>query len=238
MRLVLQRALQGTAFRFAIDDENRVFVTSSVSITALPDNFFAPDTARGPMARATDAAPATAGGRPRDVSASEYKVYEIGAAGDAGSRATLAGHLREQKSGQPVIGAAVYTESPGAGTSTDQFGYYSLTLPVGRYDLKIRGVGIKNTTRQVVLRGDGKLEIEVEEDVVQLKEVVVEAEKDKNVSGMQMGLEKLDIKTMRQVPTAFGETDLLRVVLTLPGVKSAGDGSTASACAAGPPTRT
>ena len=59
-----------------------------------------------------------------------------------------------------------------------------------------------------------------------LKEVVIEAEKDKNVSGMQMGLEKLDIKTMRQVPTAFGETDILRVVMTLPGVKSVGEGST------------
>ena len=56
--------------------------------------------------------------------------------------------------------------------------------------------------------------------------MVIEAEKDKNVAGMQMGLEKLDIKTMRQVPTAFGETDILRVVLTLPGVKSVGEGST------------
>ena len=97
---------------------------------------------------------------------------------------------------------------------------------MGRYDLKVRGVGIKNTTRKVVLHGNGKLEIEVEEDIVTLKEVVIEAEKDKNVSGMQMGLEKIDIKTMKQVPTAFGETDLLRVVLTLPGVKSVGEGST------------
>jgi len=230
VRTVLARALQGTAFGFAIDDENRVFVTAGAPIAALPGNFFEPAPADEPGAAAgsaEDLLPATAAGRPHDVSASEYKVYEIGAAGGrAGGKATLAGHLREQKSGEPVIGAAVYTESPNVGTSTDQFGYYSLTLPVGRYDLKIRGVGIRNTKRQVVLRADGKLEIEVEEDVVQLKEVVVEAEKDKNVSGMQMGLEKLDIKTMRQVPTAFGETDLLRVVLTLPGVKSVGEGST------------
>ena len=78
----------------------------------------------------------------------------------------------------------------------------------------------------MVLRGNGRLEIEVEEDIVTLKEVIVEAEKDKNVSGMQMGLEKLDIKTMRQVPTAFGETDILRVIMTLPGVKTVGEGST------------
>ena len=153
-------------------------------------------------------------------------VYDIGTGGGAGGRATLAGHIRDQKTGEPVIGASIYSESPNIGASTDAFGFFSLTLPLGRYDLKIRGVGIKNTKRQVVLGGNGKLEVEVEEDIVTLKEVVVEAEKDKNVSGMQMGVEKIDIKTMRQVPTAFGETDILRVVMTLPGVKTVGEGST------------
>ena len=222
---VLYRVLQGTGFHFAIDDENRVFVSKGVTISAgLPAEFYETKAATGAVAQADDAAATGPIGRSRYVSASEYKVYEIGAGG--GSKATLAGHIREQKSGEPVIGASIYSESPNVGASTDQFGYFSLTLPPGRYDLKIRGVGIKNTKRQVVLRGNGKLEIEVEEDIVALKEVVIEAEKDKNVSGMQMGLEKLDIKTMRQVPTAFGETDILRVVMTLPGVKTVGEGST------------
>ncbi|WP_317175099.1 TonB-dependent receptor [Hymenobacter qilianensis] len=156
------------------------------------------------------------------------KVYEIGRSGGATTKgnATLAGHVRDSKSGEPVIGASVFIESPSIGAATDQFGYYSLTLPVGRHELKIRGVGVKNTKRQIVLQADGKLDIEVEEDITTLREVVVEAEKDKNVAGMQMGLERLDIKTMRQVPTAFGETDILRIVLTLPGVKSVGEGST------------
>jgi hypothetical protein len=227
VRAVLEQALQNTAFHFAIDDENRVFVSSGVAITpALPPDFFQPAAPKATIT-AVDAPVATgSAGRSRYVSASEAKVYEIGTASNGSGKATLAGHIRDQKSGEPVIGASIYSESPNIGATTDQLGYFSLTLPVGRYDLKIRGVGIKNTKRQVVLRGDGKLEIEVEEDIVTLKEVVIEAEKDKNVSGMQMGLEKLDIKTMRQVPTAFGETDILRVVLTLPGVKSVGEGST------------
>ena len=227
VRTVLQQALQNTAFHFAIDDENRVFVSKGAVIDpALPDDFFQPKAATAAVPPVGEPVAAGPAGRSRLVSASEYKVYEVGAGGSTGTRATLAGHIRDQKTGEPVIGASIYAESPNIGASTDQFGYYSLTLPVGRHDLKVRGVGIKNTKRQVVLRGDGKLEVEVEEDVVQLKEVVVEAEKDKNVSGMQMGLEKLDIKTMRQVPTAFGETDILRVVMTLPGVKTVGEGST------------
>ncbi|WBA41421.1 TonB-dependent receptor [Hymenobacter canadensis] len=174
-----------------------------------------------------EATPERPEGRSRLVSVSEYRVYEVGTAQSVkDNKATLAGRIRDSKSGEPIIGATIYHEPSGVGTSTDQFGSYSLTLPPGRYDLKIRGVGIKNTKRQVLLRGNGKLEIEVDEDIVTLREVVIEAEKDKNVSGMQMGLEKLDIKTMRQVPTAFGETDILRVIMTLPGVKTVGEGST------------
>ncbi|MDB5235609.1 MAG: hypothetical protein JWR44_2602, partial [Hymenobacter sp.] len=226
VRAVLQQALQGTTFRYAIDDENRVFVSSGVAINPdLPYDFFQPKAAGESVAQA-DEPVAGPTGRSRYVSASEYKVYDIGAGGSPGSRATLAGHIRDAKTGEPAIGASIYSEAPNVGASTDQFGSFSLTLPVGRYDLKVRGVGIKNTKRQVNLRGSGKLEIEVEEDIVTLKEVVVEAEKDKNISGMQMGLEKLDIKTMRQVPTAFGETDILRVIMTLPGVKTVGEGST------------
>ncbi|UOQ66607.1 TonB-dependent receptor [Hymenobacter volaticus] len=230
IRTVLEQALQNTPFRFAIDDENRVFITSGATIESnLSEDFFRPEATETVAASArtsqNDARPSAAV-RSRYVREAEFKVYELGSGGAAGSKATLAGHIRDLKSGEPTIGATIYTDNPAVGTSTDQFGYYSLTLPVGRYDVKIRGIGIKNTKRQVILRGNAKLEIEVEEDITPLKEVVIEAEKDKNVSGMQMGLEKLDIKTMRQVPTAFGETDILRVVLTLPGVKSVGEGNT------------
>ncbi|SFQ27615.1 TonB-dependent receptor [Hymenobacter arizonensis] len=224
VRAVLELALQNAPFRFVIDDENRVFVTSGVGINpALPGEFYQPKP-DGPVTPQIEE-PVGPVVRSRYISVSEAKLYEIGVPGSSG-RVTLAGHIRELKSGEPVIGASIYSESPNVGASTDQFGYYSLTLPPGRYDLKIRGVGIKNTKRQVELRGNGKLEIEVEEDIITLKEVVIEAEKDKNISGMQMGLEKLDIKTMRQVPTAFGETDVLRVIMTLPGVKTVGEGTT------------
>ncbi|OUJ71682.1 TonB-dependent receptor [Hymenobacter crusticola] len=225
----LERAFQNTRFHFAIDDENRVFITSGITLEpTLADSFFSTekpnDLANTP--RRDAAVPANAPSRSRYIREAEAKIYEFGNGMPRGGKVTLAGHVRDLKSGEPVVGATIYSEAPAIGTSTDQFGYYSLTMPAGRYDLKVRGIGIKNTRRQVVLGGDGKLEIEVEEDITPLKEVVIEAEKDKNVSGMQMGLEKLDIKTLRQVPTAFGETDILRVVLTLPGVKSVGEGST------------
>ena len=221
---VLEQVLRGSRLHFAIDGQNRVFITQGPAIeTKLQMGFFAPDMTTAP-ALPPDY---VAAGKPRPAATSLAKVYEVGTgAAPANGRATLAGRLRSAKTGEPVVGAAVYIESPNIGVATDQFGAYVLTLPVGRYTLNIRGLGIKSTRRQILLRADGKLDIEAEEDVTNLKEVIVEAGKDRNVTAMRMGVEKLDINTIKQVPTAFGEADILRVVLTLPGVKSVGEGST------------
>jgi hypothetical protein len=223
---VLTQALQGTNLRYAISDEKQVFITSEKQVlTSLPDNFFN----NGSKSREVDNTQLADLYLPQQKkqkkAVSEIKLYEIGNAGGQ-AKANLAGTIRDANTGEPIIGAYVYIESPTIGTASDQYGYYSLTLPVGRHELKIRGIGLKNAKRQVLLNGDGKLDIDMEEDVRSLKEVLVEAEKDKNVSGLQMGMERLDIRTIKQVPTAFGETDILRVVQTLPGVKSVGEGST------------
>jgi hypothetical protein len=223
---VLTQALQGTNLRFAISDEKQVFITSEKQVlTSLPDNFFNNGSKSKEVDNTQLADLYLPQQKKQKKAVSEIKLYEIGNARGQ-SKANLAGTIRDANTGEPIIGAYVYIESPTIGTASDQYGYYSLTLPVGRHELKIRGIGLKNAKRQVLLNGDGKLDIDMEEDVRSLKEVLVEAEKDKNVSGLQMGMERLDIRTIKQVPTAFGETDILRVVQTLPGVKSVGEGST------------
>ncbi len=68
---------------------------------------------------------------------------------------------------------------------------------------------MKDTRRQIVLAGDGKLNIDLQSQVMMLKNVIISAEKMSNIKGVQMGVQKLDIKTLRQVPVVFGETDLL-----------------------------
>ena len=90
----------------------------------------------------------------------------------------------------------------------------------------VQSIGMADTRRQILVKGNGKLNIETQTEVMSLKRVVVSAEKMSNIKGVQMGAQKLDIKSIKQVPVAFGETDVLKVVLTLPGVKSVGEAST------------
>ncbi|WP_181308104.1 TonB-dependent receptor [Rufibacter sp. XAAS-G3-1] len=232
LKEIMEQALAGTELKFAITPQGAVLITQGKEFMAnLPENFFNREktTASGTTSPAgtSTTTPYMAGGNSKKKAVSEAKLYVIGVKRDnASGNANLAGHLRDAKTGEPVIGASVYIQSPLLATTTDQYGYYSLTLPVGEHELIIRAIGIKNSKRRIALYSNGKLDIEVEEDVRSLKEVLVEAEKDRNVAGMQMGMERLDMRAIKQVPTAFGETDILRVVLTLPGVKSVGEGST------------
>ena len=158
----------------------------------------------------------------------ENKIYEIGLHTSTikPGNSILTGYVRNGKSGEAVVGASIYVVNTKTGVATDQFGYFTLSLPRGRHTLNIRGLGIRDTRRQIILYADGKLNIEVTEQVNSLKEVKISAEKVANVRSVELGVTRLDIKNIKQIPTAFGEADVLKVVLTLPGVTSVGEATT------------
>jgi hypothetical protein len=158
----------------------------------------------------------------------ENKVYEIGL--KTGTLKTgktiLNGYIHDAKTGEPVIGATVFAVDSKIGVSADQFGYYTISLPYGKQTLLIRAIGMRDTRRQIVLYSEGKLNLDMQQQVTSLKEVKISGEKVANVRSVEMGVNKLDITSIKQVPTVFGEADVLRVVLTLPGVQTVGEAST------------
>ncbi len=169
----------------------------------------------------------------------ENKLYEIGSkTAPATGHATIRGYAVDAKTGEPVVGAAVFIEQPRTGITTDKSGFFALTIPRGRHILYIRGLGIRNTSRQIMLYSDGMLNLEIQPEVTSLREVVISEEHTANVKNVQMGVEKISIATIKQVPAVFGEADVLRTVLALPGVKSAGEASTGLNVRGGTLTRT
>ena len=227
---VLAQVLERSRLHFAIDEaSHRVYVSAERPLqTTLPDNYFQPAPAAGAGTAPVAAPPPVAANRPALAGTSEFRLYEVGTRGvvPAGGKATLSGTVHLAGTREPALGVAVYVEQPSVGVATDREGHYALTLPVGRYNLNIRGIGVRSTRRQVWLHADGRLDLDVLPDAAALNEVVVQGYKDKNVRSVQMGVQTLDIKTIKQVPTVFGEADILRVVMALPGVKTVGEGST------------
>ncbi len=221
---LLDQVFTGTLLHYALH-ENKIYITKERQlITTLPADFFNQGASFSREAVAFDYTDYQQKGKEKKYR--EEKLYVFGAksAGLSGT-ATLTGNVTDVKSGEAIVGASVFIENPKMGVSTDPFGHFSVTLPKGRHELKIKSIGMESTQRQIMLYGDGKLNIEVEEDIIPLKEVLVESERDVRVASNQMGTEKLDIKTMRQMPLALGETDVMKVVLTLPGVQTVGEGT-------------
>ncbi len=92
------------------------------------------------------------------------------------------------KQEKPLMGASISVDTLSITKTTDQFGYYSLSLPTGRHIIRISSVGMKDTRRQVIVYSDGKLNIEMEEFVASLKAVIVSADKTSNTRSVQMGV--------------------------------------------------
>ena len=165
---------------------------------------------------------------PATESTTENKLYSIGIKTNniEPGRATISGYVRDIKSGEPIVGASIFITDSKTGVVSDQYGYFTIVLPKGRETLTIHGIGMRDTRRQIILYTDGKLNIEMQEQVYSLNEVKISADKVANVRSNEMGVNHLDIKSIKQIPAIFGEADILRAVLTLPGVQSVGESTT------------
>ena len=140
---------------------------------------------------------------------------------------TISGYVRDAKTGEDMIGATVTVkELPGTGSSANTYGYYSVTLPAGHYQISAQFMGYAPQVQTVNLNQSQKIDFQLTEQVNELKEVVVSSQrKNENITKLQMGVQKLDTKDLKNIPVIFGEKDVLKTIQLLPGIKSAGEGS-------------
>lgn len=221
----LRRALEGTPFQVSAYGE-ALFVTKGDTLRVdLPRHYFDSRT-REVVTEDAYADISLMGNRKEQKATSENKVYEVGEPSDRPpGKVALTGNVTDFKTGEPMVGVALFVKDPVVGTTTDAFGYFALQLPSGRHELFIQGLGMKDTRRQVIVHSSGKLDIELEEQVYSLKEVTISSEKIANVRNTTMGVERLKVRDIKNIPMAFGEVDIMRVVMSLPGVKAVGEAS-------------
>lgn len=139
---------------------------------------------------------------------------------------TLSGRIKDAANGEDLIGAAVVVQGmEGTGVITNTYGFYSITLPKGTYNVAIQYIGYQSVVKEVVLTKDVSLNIELAEESESLEEVVVSAEAaNANVTKTEMSVAKLSPKEVEAVPVIFGEKDIIKMVQLLPGVKTSGEG--------------
>ncbi len=139
---------------------------------------------------------------------------------------TLNGYMKDANNGEALIGATLLINELSTGTSTNVYGFYSITLPAGEYTVEYRYIGYETQIKEIQLESNQKLDVELSTESQQLQEVVINAEaEDANISDIQMSAEKLDMKTIEKIPAFLGEVDVIKSIQLLPGVSSVGEGS-------------
>lgn len=139
---------------------------------------------------------------------------------------TINGYIKDAYSGETLIGATLSVKGISKGVSSNGFGYYSLTLNEGNYEITCSFIGYQSEKIFILLNTDTSLNINLNPTTALSQEVVITAsKKDNNVKSAQMGKTTLPIDQIKSVPAFLGEVDLLKVVQLLPGVRNAGEGS-------------
>lgn len=145
----------------------------------------------------------------------------------AQQKGIVSGIIKDADSGETLIGVSIYVEKLKTGTTTNEKGYYELTLPVGEQQLKVSYIGyIAENKKITVSSKPQKLNISLKPDMTTLSEVQVTGEKkDRNVSEMAMSVQTLDMITIKKIPALMGEVDVIKTIQLLPGVQAASEGS-------------
>lgn len=139
---------------------------------------------------------------------------------------TLNGYIRDASSGEELIGVTVYVKEKQNGVISNPYGFYSITLPKGTYNIQFSFIGMEPLEKVVQLESDISMNIELKEIAMELNEVVVTGEReDEQVTNVQMSINQIDIAQVKKLPALFGEPDIIKTVQMMPGVISAGEGT-------------
>ena len=215
---VMDNLLKGTSLYYYIDNSGNVVVTNNYAVKV----------SNTPTEKNSKFLP------PSDFSGSSENQQMVGnATVEIGNPAekmkpgnvAISGYIKNKVTKEPVSGVTVFVQKLSMGTISNEYGYYTLTLPRGVHLLQFSFIGMKEKTVNLNLYGTGELNVDMNSVLIPLKETVVSAQKSVTLQRFEVGAEKINITSFRLLPTAMGESDIIKSVLLIPGVQSVGEGS-------------
>jgi hypothetical protein len=140
---------------------------------------------------------------------------------------TLSGSIKDSSNGEAMIGAAIYIKEIQNGVATNEYGFFSISLPAGTYTLVITSLGYNKIEKTIDLNSNVTLNLDMADEVVSTQEVVVTGDRpDKNIQDTKMSNIQMDVKQIKKLPALFGEIDIIKNIQMLPGISVAGEGNT------------
>lgn len=152
-------------------------------------------------------------------------VFITAGKASAQKKVTLSGYMRAASSGEALVAATVYVKELGIGTQTNNYGFYSVSVPAGSYTFIFSYIGYTTKIETISMAASKTYNAEMENGT-ELKEVQVTSRRsDENIKSTDMGTMTLSAEKVKTLPVVFGETDILKALQLMPGVQSAGEGN-------------
>ena len=140
---------------------------------------------------------------------------------------TISGKITDVETGEDLIGATAMVVEPVTGAATNSYGFYSISLPEGKYLVRYSYIGYEDVEREVSLSKNYIVNIELTPAIVSLDEIVVLSHRDDTkITSTELGVDKLNLKDIDNIPVIFGEKDILKTIQLLPGISNSSEGST------------
>jgi hypothetical protein len=218
LECIMDNLLKGTSLYYYIDESGNVVMTSNYAVKV----------SNTPVEKGDKYLP------PSDLSGSADNQRIAGNVSvDIGNPAEknkpgsviITGYIKNKDNNEPVAGVTVYIQKLSLGAISNEYGFYSLTIPRGLYSVQFSFIGMKEKTVNLNVYGPGELNVAMNSVLIPLKETVVSAQKSVTLQRFEVGAEKINITSFKLLPTSMGESDIIKSVLLIPGVQSVGEGS-------------
>ena len=138
---------------------------------------------------------------------------------------TLSGFIRESDGSEELIGANIVCEKLRIGTTTNVYGFYSISLPEGTHELRFSFIGYNDKIIELTINEDFRFDVGLDTYSEELTEIILEDDAQQNVRSIEMSVNKLETKAVKQLAAVAGEVDIIKSIQLLPGVTSVGEGA-------------
>ncbi len=223
---MMDNTLGKDGFSFIVTEDNRVILSKGYTIKTDFREMYLDHLARVQKGIEEAELLKAPSPEPAKTISDEFRLFRIGRqiSGKKGGISVLSGNVTNISDGSYIGGVIVYVAKLKIGVMTNDAGYYSLTLPAGQYQIDYRMIGMKPTRRNVMIYSSGTLDVTMEESTSEVEAVVIKGSRS-TVRDVRTGIEKINIKMLKQIPMGLGEIDVLKSSLLLPGVQTVGEAS-------------
>jgi hypothetical protein len=217
MSVLLQNTFAGRSLYYYTDNSGNIIITKNFAIKVVDVD----------QAAGTTFIPSTVYTEQDNQKGTGSSVVDIGNPADRNKpgNATLSGYITSRDTKEPVAGVTIFNQKLSSGTISNQYGFYSLQMPRGSYQIQYTFIGMKERTMNINLYGSGELNVDMNSTLIPLKETIVSADRNMVLKRYEVGAEKINITSFKLMPTSMGESDIIKSFLLIPGVQTVGEGS-------------